>query len=80
VQSLESVGGAALVPARRVAEPIPLEAGLARKAENAARRLPTPQPGEEEEAARRELEEAGDASDFRSVAPPVMSFAQGRRR
>jgi len=25
-------------------------------------------------------EEAGGAEDFRAVAPPVMSFTQGRRR
>ncbi len=77
VQSLEGIAGAsAPVPQRRIAEQIPLEAGLARKQEAQLRRLPKPpepepqaQPGEEE-----------DASDFRSVAPPVMSFAQGRRR
>jgi hypothetical protein len=34
-----------------------------------------------EEAARRKLEEERDgAADFRAVAPPTMSFAQGRRR
>jgi hypothetical protein len=29
---------------------------------------------------RAEQQEAADAEDFRAVAPPVMSFASGRRR
>jgi hypothetical protein len=33
-----------------------------------------------DEADRRGVREAGGADDFRAVAPPVMSFAQGRRR
>jgi hypothetical protein len=38
---------------------------------------------EAEEAARRDAAREGedaDAEDFRAVAPPVMSFASGRRR
>jgi error-prone DNA polymerase len=34
----------------------------------------------EQEAARRQAEEESAAEDFRAVAPPVMSFASGRRR
>ena len=34
----------------------------------------------EQEAARRAHEAEADAEDFRAVAPPVMSFASGRRR
>jgi hypothetical protein len=34
---------------------------------------------EQEARAARETE-GGDAEDFRAVAPPVMSFASGRRR
>jgi len=34
----------------------------------------------EREPERRAREEAATASGFRAVAPPVMSFAQGRRR
>jgi hypothetical protein len=33
-----------------------------------------------DEADRRGVREGGAADDFRAVAPPVMSFAQGRRR
>ncbi len=83
VDTLESVAGVASGPARRVAEQIPLEAGIARRQEQQARRLPQ-RPVEAEAADERgELgagADAGDASDFRRVAPPVMSFAQGRRR
>ena len=89
VDSLESVTGVAGGPQRQVAEQTPLEAGLARKQESQARRMPE-RPlevvggaGSDEEAAERAAAQAGaaeDAGDFRSVAPPVMSFAQGRRR
>jgi error-prone DNA polymerase len=34
----------------------------------------------EQEAARRQAEGQAEAEDFRAVAPPVMSFASGRRR
>jgi error-prone DNA polymerase len=34
----------------------------------------------EQEAARRQAEDQSEAEDFRAVAPPVMSFASGRRR
>ncbi|MBJ7470616.1 MAG: DNA polymerase III subunit alpha [Solirubrobacteraceae bacterium] len=74
VQRLEGIAGGALAPQRPVAEQIPLEAGLARKQESQARRLP------EVAAQEHGGEDAGDAADFRTVAPPVMSFAQGRRR
>jgi error-prone DNA polymerase len=100
VQSLESIAGD-LQPARRVVETIPLDAGLARKHEQQARRLPTVRPESEEAQIAAEYEAAAtraalgglavggahpeegegvDAGDFRTVAPPVMSFAQGRRR
>jgi hypothetical protein len=99
VQSLEGIAGD-LRPARRVVETIPLEAGLARKHEQQARRLPAGVPESEEAQIAAEDErgvraalggiavggahpeegEGLDASDFRTVAPPVMSFAQGRRR
>lgn len=76
IDKLEAIGDGDLVPRRHTAEQIPLEAGLARRDEKQARRLPTP---EEEEQQQRAIEEA-DAGDFKRVAPPVMSFAQGRRR
>ncbi|MDO9398462.1 MAG: hypothetical protein Q7T71_18105, partial [Herbiconiux sp.] len=82
VDVLEGITGIAAGPQRRVAEQIPLEAGLARKQEHEARRLPPRpelQPGVGEPGAPGEGA-AEDAGDFRVVAPPVMSFAQGRRR
>ncbi len=79
VQSLEGLTGAASpAPQRRVAEQIPLEAGLARKQEAQLRRLPSPPADPQPGAGPADGED--DASEFRSVAPPVMSFAQGRRR
>ncbi len=74
VDRLEGLGGE-FAPRRPVAEQIPLEAGMARRAEDQARRLPqpsTPQPAP--------AEELDEAAEFRAVAPPVMSFGQGRRR
>ncbi|MDQ8044737.1 MAG: DNA polymerase III subunit alpha [Patulibacter sp.] len=91
VQSLESIASD-LQPARRVVETIPLEAGMARKQEQQARRLPSVVPEPDEAAARAAMAKLAvggahpeegehvDVSDFRTVAPPVMSFAQGRRR
>ncbi len=75
VQSLEGIAKADLTPRRPTAEQFALDAGLARRAEDQARRLPAPAP---EPAA----DETGaeEAAEFREVAPPVMSFAQGRRR
>lgn len=103
IHSLESVAGGALAPQRRIAEQSPLEAGLARKAENQARRMPqrplevvgeegvpaAATASREAAATARALAATGtdgpagpsdDPNDFRAVAPPVMSFAQGRRR
>jgi error-prone DNA polymerase len=71
IEQLEGLG-AMIAPQRRVAETIPLEAGLARKAEAQARRLPQPAAGD--------VASDDEAAAFRAVAPPVMSFAQGRRR
>ncbi len=48
---------------------------MARRAEDAARRLPAA-PAEAPSPA----EDWGEAAEFRAVAPPVMSFGQGRRR
>ena len=105
VQSLEGIAGGTLAPQRRVAEQSPLEAGLARKAESQARRMPqrplevvgeegvpaAASASREAAATARALaatgtdgpvgpHDADDPNDFRAVAPPVMSFAQGRRR
>lgn len=75
VDRLEGLGEV-VAPRRPIAEQIPLEAGMARKAEDAARRLPTASPTEPGESG----EVAQEVGEFRTVAPPVMSFAQGRRR
>ncbi|MEH3052785.1 MAG: DNA polymerase III subunit alpha [Patulibacter minatonensis] len=75
VDELEGLG-TELAPRRPVAEQIPLEAGLARRDEGIARRMPQG-PAVPTTAAEEAVDEA---ADFRAVAPPVMSFAQGRRR
>jgi error-prone DNA polymerase len=75
VDRIEGLGGE-FAPRRSVAEQIPLEAGMARKAEREARRLP--QAPAERPAD--DAEQADEVAEFRAVAPPVMSFGQGRRR
>ncbi|MFT4036082.1 MAG: DNA polymerase III subunit alpha [Patulibacter sp.] len=76
-------------PRRAVAEQLPLAAGMARQAEDHARRLPQRPAALARAAAGREGNGEGEelpggngdsAAAFRAVAPPVTSFAQGRRR
>ncbi|MBO9532148.1 MAG: DNA polymerase III subunit alpha [Solirubrobacteraceae bacterium] len=80
VERLEGLG-AEFAPRRPAVEQIPLEAGLARKAEGEARRMPQrPSEAPAEAPAAADEQVAEEAAEFRAVAPPVMSFAQGRRR
>jgi error-prone DNA polymerase len=78
------VPGAADSASRSALPSAPMRLATSRSAHAGAspdvRARPASSPGAAEEADDADTRAAGGAEDFRAVAPPVMSFAQGRRR